>query len=224
MMIRHPEPGKVKTRLAKVYGDAFVAELYGCFVDDLLDRLAAGRFQLALTFTPADRYHDVRERFGDRFRYLPQEGGDLGERMERAFSVCFSLGFDTVVLIGSDTPDLPAEVIEEAFDALEDGAEAVLGPACDGGYYLIGFRSDTFEPAVFTGIPWGEGTVFERSVEILRRRGLRPHLTPLWRDIDRAEDLTDLRARHGSTAFSGSRTMAFLRDCLWGPRGERHSR
>lgn len=214
MMIRHPEPGQVKTRLAKAYNDDFAAELYGCFVEDLLNRLEQDRFQLALAFTPAEKSREIRRRFGDQFRYFPQEGDDLGARMDRAFSVCFARGFAAVVLIGSDVPDLPGEVVEEAFSALERGAEAVLGPAFDGGYYLIGFRSNAFEPAVFAGIPWGENTVFERSANILRERGLRLYLTQPWRDIDTAEDLKDFRARHGNTAFRRSRTMTLLCDRL----------
>lgn len=214
MMIRHPEPGKVKTRLAKAYGDRFAAELYGYFVDDLIERLERKSYHLELTFTPKEKDREIRKRFGARFSYTPQEGDGLGERMDKAFRSCFAKGFSTAILIGSDAPDLTAEVIEQAFIAMENGEEAVIGPAFDGGYYLIGFRSDTFDPAIFKGMPWGENTVFEKTVNGLRARRYRLYLTPRWHDIDTDKDLADLRARHGNTPFSHSRTIDFLRTRL----------
>ncbi|MCE5281049.1 MAG: TIGR04282 family arsenosugar biosynthesis glycosyltransferase [Deltaproteobacteria bacterium] len=211
MMIRHPEPGQVKTRLAKRYGDAFAAELYGCFVDDLIATLASGNHHLEIFFTPARRSREIAERFGVRFSYTPQEGRDIGERMERALRSCFARGFAMAILIGSDFPDLTAKAVEEAFEALEQEADAVVGPALDGGYYLIGFRAAAFDPGLFRAMPWGTDTVFQETVDRLRDRGRRVHLAQRWRDIDRPEDLEALQARHGNTAFSRSRTMRFLR-------------
>lgn len=212
VFVRHPEPGKAKTRLAKAYGGLFAAELYGYFVDDLLEALERGSYQLELFFTPTEREMEIRERFGVRFRYSPQEGEGLGDRMEKAFHACFAKGFAAALLIGSDFPDLTAEVIEQAFQALENGQDAVVGPAFDGGYYLIGFRSTTFDPAVFRGMRWGENTVFEKTVNRLRARGYRVHLAPAWHDIDTEQDLANLQARHKNSNFSRSRTMAFLRN------------
>ncbi|TFH64584.1 MAG: glycosyltransferase [Gemmatimonadales bacterium] len=212
VFVRHPEPGKVKTRLAAVYGASFAAELYGYFVDDLLEALAPGGYHLELFFTPAEREREVRERFDVRSGYSPQQGDGLGERMERAFHTCFAKGFSTAILIGSDLPDLTAEVIEQAFQALEQGHEAVVGPAFDGGYYLIGFRSAAFDPAVFHGMPWGENSVFERTVNRLRARGYRIHIARAWHDVDTEQDLANLQARHRNTPFGRSRTMAFLQN------------
>lgn len=212
VMLRYPEPGKVKTRLAKVYGGRFAAELYGYFVDDLLQEMEHGDHHLELAFTPAAREAEIRERFGDRFSCTPQKGGGLGARMEESLRACFAKGFLTAVLIGSDFPDLTAEVIKDAFQSLENGHDAVIGPAFDGGYYLIGFRSETFAPAPFHKMRWGESSVFEKSVKSLRDLGYRIHLAPKWHDIDTGEDLEGLQARHRNTAFAHSRTMAFLRN------------
>ena len=212
VFVRHPEPGKVKTRLAKAYGAPFAAELYGYFVDDLLKALAPGNYHLEIFFTPAEREMEIRQRFGNQFPYTPQRGEGLGNRMERAFRSCLAKEYSTAILIGSDFPDLTAEVIEQAFQALENGQEAVVGPAFDGGYYLIGFRSATFDPAVFNGMRWGENTVFEKTVNRLHARGYRVHLAPAWHDIDTEQDLANLQARHRNSAFSRSRTMAFLRN------------
>ena len=212
VLVRHPEPGKVKTRLAKAYGDAFVAELYGYFVDDLLEALAPGDYHLEIFFAPAEKELDIRRRFSDQLPYTPQQGEGLGERMENAFRSCFARGFAATIVIGSDSPDLTADLIEEAFLALENEQDAVVGPAFDGGYYLIGFRSATFDPEVFREIPWGESTVCNKTVNRLHARGYRIHLAPAWHDIDTGEDLTALQARHANTPFSHSRTMAFLRN------------
>jgi rSAM/selenodomain-associated transferase 1 len=213
VFVRDPEPGKVKTRLAKAYGDPFAAKLYGYFVDDLLEALAPGSYHLELFFTPAEREVEIRQRFGVRFCYSPQEGEGLGERMENAFDSCFAKGFAATLLIGSDFPDLTAEVIEQAFVALENGQDAAVGPAFDGGYYLIGFRSAMFDPGVFQEMPWGESTVREKTLNRLHARGYRVSLAPAWHDIDTEEDLAALRARHANTPFSHSRTMAFLTGC-----------
>jgi hypothetical protein len=212
VMVRHPEPGKVKTRLAKAYGDAFAAELYGYFVDDLLQALAPGNFRLEIFFTPIEKDPDIRRRFGDQFSYTPQQGEGLGERMENVFRCCFARRFAVALLIGSDFPDLTANLIEEGFLALENRHDAVVGPAFDGGYYLIGFRSAAFDPDVFREMSWGENAVFDKTVNRLHARGCRIHLAPAWHDIDTEKDLANLQARHGNTAFSRSRTMTFLRD------------
>lgn len=211
VFVRHPEPGRVKTRLARTYGDRFAAELYGCFVDDLLAELERGSCRPEILFTPAGKGREIRQRFGGRFAYTPQAGEGLGERMANAFRSCFARGFATALLIGSDFPDLTAEVVEGAFQALENAHDAVLGPACDGGYYLIGFRAAAFEPAVFTEMPWGERTVCEETLNRLRARGYRIHLAQAWHDIDTEEDLAAFRARHVNGPFSRSRTMTFLR-------------
>jgi rSAM/selenodomain-associated transferase 1 len=147
-------------------------------------------------------------RFGRRDGF-PQAGADLGERMKNAFQHCFADGFDDVIIIGSDIPDLPPEIFAEAFAALENRG-AVIGPAADGGYYLIGFRKETFAPEAFEGIVWSTQAVFAETVARLERVGVGVHLLPSWRDVDTVDDLRDLVRRHRDTPFAGSRTMACL--------------
>ena len=88
--------------------------------------------------------------------------------------------------------------------------DAVIGPARDGGYYLVGFRNDTFFPGVFSGIAWSTGTVFRSTMQAFGKAGQRVHELPLWQDVDTIEDLKDLAARSRRSAFSSSRTMSFL--------------
>ena len=208
IFVRYPEKGAVKSRLAPVLDEGLIVSLYESFVIDLLATLEKSGHPFRIAFTPADREEDIFRRFGRRDGF-PQAGADLGERMKNAFQRCFADGFSSVVIIGSDIPDLPPEIFAEAFAALES-RDAVIGPAADGGYYLIGFRKETFVPEVFEGIAWSTGTVFAETVARLTRAGVGVHRLPLRRDVDTPEDLRDLVRRHRNTPFARSRTMACL--------------
>ena len=130
-------------------------------------------------------------RLGPEYRYLPQRGRDLGERMKNGFLDTFTRGFEKVVLIGSDIPDLPLSFVEEAFTSLSE-MDAVIGPSFDGGYYLIGFTKGAFLPRVFEGIAWGTEKVFKSTIQILTDEKRKLYVLPRWRDIDTIEDLKDL--------------------------------
>ena len=174
-------------------------------------RLSGGDYTFRIACHPRKRVAAFRREFGTACPCLPQTGADLGERMNNAFRECFAEGFRKVVLIGSDSPDLPPEIVTEAFQSLEKGG-AVIGPAHDGGYYLLGFGRESFTPAAFTGIAWGGDQVRAVTAEILRRAGIPLRVLPVWRDIDRPEDLAALIGNCGETGFAGSHTMDCLRD------------
>jgi len=125
---------------------------------------------------------------------MPQHGRDLGERMKNGFLDGFAKGYKRVVLIGSDIPDLPKNSIEEAFQSLEE-TDAVIGPAFDGGYYLIGFRQSAFSSQVFEEINWGTATVFDETMKKLKRLRRSVHTLPRLRDIDTVEDLNHLKGK-----------------------------
>ena len=128
-------------------------------------------------------------RLGDQLgvgRIVLQGRGGLGVRMQRQFQRAATERARRVVLIGSDLPQLERADLASAFAAL-DHQEAVLGPACDGGYWLIGLRRP--EPALMEGIAWGSEQVLEQTLAALARRGLEPALLPWRRDLDRGEDL-----------------------------------
>jgi 2-phospho-L-lactate guanylyltransferase (CobY/MobA/RfbA family) len=129
----------------------------------------------------------------------------------------FSRGCCDALIVGSDSPDLPSRFYDEALAALRDH-DVVVGPAYDGGYYLIGFRRETFLPDAFAGISWSTPEVFTRTLVILRNCGRRVHLLPPWWDVDTIEDLRALALRNGDTPFSGSATMTRLRKA-YGPAG-----
>ena len=208
LFLKYPERGKVKSRLAKDLNKDITILLYKNFILDLLDTLKKGRFRVKICFYPPDSKEKVTDWLGNNYVYMPQKGKDLGERMKNAFMTVYSEGFSKAVLIGSDIPDLNNAVLDEACEC--DDHDAVIGPASDGGYYLIGFKNNTFLPEIFEGIQWGRGTVFKKTVEILKRNNRKVHILPEWQDIDRLDDLRALFDRNRDTEFANSRTMVFL--------------
>jgi rSAM/selenodomain-associated transferase 1 len=186
--IKNPEKGSVKTRLASAMGDEKAVKLYKRFLLEMLFTLNRGTFLFYLCFYPEHSLKDLKHWLGDHYLYTPQNGENLGERMKNGFAEAFAMSFKRVVLIGSDIPDLPLEFIEEAFTSLKE-KDAVIGPSLDGGYYLIGFRDKRFSPQVFEGIPWGQETVFEKTMKLLEREGKTVHTLQPWRDIDTIKDL-----------------------------------
>jgi len=190
--VKYPEKGKVKSRLADSIGDDLAVSVYKNIVDQMLSTLKERTFPLYICFFPKNAQKPIRNWLGREYRYMPQHGKDLGERMRNGFFDGFSMGHKRVVLIGSDIPDLSINYIEEAFKSLKE-VDAVIGPAFDGGYYLIGFNQSTFSPQVFEGIAWGTETVFDETVKKLKRFRRTVHTLPYQRDIDTAEDLKRLK-------------------------------
>ena len=188
----------MKTRLASAIGDKMAVKLYKRFLLEMLFTLNGGTFIFYLCYSPDSPLSSLKDWLGDHYLFIPQTGVDLGERMKNGFLEVLSMNFKRVVLIGSDIPDLPLEFIEEAFTSLQE-KDAVIGPALDGGYYLIGFKKDTFSPRVFEGIHWSTASVFEKTLKILEQEGRTVHTLQPLRDIDTVEDLRirDLRKKEG---------------------------
>ena len=207
--VKYPEPGEVKTRLTATIGPDTAAELYGNFVLDLLIRLRATRLPFRICFYPEQKRELLMGWLGDGYEYSPQRGADLGERMATAFLDAFAGGHRRVVLMGSDFPDLPQSFLEESLGALNTH-DSVIGPTMDGGYYLIGFRAETFFHQVFEGMDWGTEGVFRQTLSILKDHRKRVYVLPVWNDIDTVEDLRELIQRSEGTGFATSKTMSFL--------------
>jgi rSAM/selenodomain-associated transferase 1 len=207
--VRYPEPGEVKTRLAASIGALRASELYSNFILDILSKLKSSPSGLKIYFYPEKKRESLINWLGAGFQYAPQRGHDLGERMRNGFMDSFKEGGKRTILIGSDFPDLPLSFLEESLDALND-TDAVIGPAVDGGYYLIGFKNDTFFPKVFEGIEWGTSTVFKETLSRLRDYQCGVHILPPWDDVDTFEDLGKLVRRAKETRFLDSHTMSYL--------------
>ena len=175
VFVRAPEADKVKTRLAQKLNAAYVLDLYKSFTADILAMLVTGKHPVRICYHPAAAGAQTKAWLGDHLDYFSQKGQNLGQRMANAFSQTFAVGYQRVLLIGTDLPDLPATIVAQAFAALKTHA-AVIGPSTDGGYYLIGFSADTFTADIFTAIPWGTAQVFEKTINIFKRRHCSVHI------------------------------------------------
>ena len=184
------EAGKVKTRLACDTNNQFAAEIYQAFLLSTLKRVSGLAEAQILCVTPVERLADFALVTPPNWTITAQSDGDLGERMNSFFQQAVERQFKKTVLIGTDSPTLPVDMIQKAFEALED-VDCVIGPAVDGGYYLIGCQQQV--PPIFTGIHWSSDKVLEQTIEALRGAGYSYDLLPPWFDIDTIDDLRELR-------------------------------
>jgi rSAM/selenodomain-associated transferase 1 len=210
LFVKFPEKEKVKHRLAVGLTEDIAVELYRNFVLDTLSMLEELSLPFYICFYPAEAQKKFFNWLGTQYQFLPQEGAHLGERMRSCFKRAFALGFHRVVLIGSDSPDLPDEYLRNAFSALRT-KEVVLGPAVDGGYYLIGFRDTTFMPSAFEKIHWSTPLVFAETMAKIQKANRTVHLLPSWSDVDTMSDLRNLMIRAKNTSFKSSRTITYMR-------------
>ena len=219
IMCKAPQPGHTKTRLAKAVGELAASELSACFLRDVAAAIAAvpetlGRRGYGV-YAPAGTEHVLRELFPEKFGLLLQAGDDLGEALFGATRDLLLAGHDCVLLVNGDSPTLPSRFLIQAIEALRNpGDRMVLGPASDGGYYLIGLKRP--HKQLFTQIEWGTETVFDRTCACAAEIGLATTVLPEWYDIDDVETLGWLRDEltGASTRFRGggpaSATRAFL--------------
>ncbi|MBI1992345.1 MAG: TIGR04282 family arsenosugar biosynthesis glycosyltransferase [Candidatus Omnitrophica bacterium] len=195
VFLKYPTPGRVKTRLAASVGEEAASRLYRACVQLALTRLHALRRDAVICVDPPDALERTRAWVGSGWALRPQRGGTLGERLAHATSAAFMDGATRVVVIGTDSPWLTAEAVDDAFAALGQ-ADLVLGPTEDGGYYLIGLARPA--PAVFADIPWSTSTVYQETLAKARALGLPVQTLPLGYDVDRLEDLQRFVAEEGA--------------------------
>jgi rSAM/selenodomain-associated transferase 2/rSAM/selenodomain-associated transferase 1 len=191
---RYPEPGNAKTRLICVLGKQGAADLQRQMTEHLVDEarklLAIHPVSIRICFDGSDE-RNLQTWLGPEWGYAPQGSGDLGRRMAAAFESAFQDGAERAVLVGTDIPDLTAPILFQAFRELES-SELVLGPAEDGGYYLIGLQRSAFEraaPRLFSGVSWGTGAVLDQTLGVADGLNLSWSLTERLVDVDRPEDL-----------------------------------
>jgi rSAM/selenodomain-associated transferase 1 len=190
---RYPEPGKTKTRLIPALGAEGAANLQR----KLTEETVAKARQLAAVFPISVEVRFVggnlqlmESWLGSDLNYQEQDAGDLGDRMRLAFQSAFNSGIQRAVIIGIDCPGLNAEILQQGFEKLEEN-DLVLGPAEDGGYYLIGLGRSI--PELFRGINWGTAEVLEKTVAIASYLDLAIGYLSQLPDLDRPEDLWILK-------------------------------
>ncbi|MBI1949756.1 MAG: TIGR04282 family arsenosugar biosynthesis glycosyltransferase [Acidobacteria bacterium] len=195
LFARFPEPGRTKTRLVPLLGPEGAATAYRRVAEATAReavRLDRPGIERVVCVEPASKTGDVSRWLGSSFSYRPQVEGDLGHRLAASFADVFARSAARVVVLGTDCPGLDASILGRAFDALTSH-DAVLGPAADGGYYLIGLARPL--PGVFAEITWSTAEVAEISFRRLRDLGASVSILEVLRDLDTPEDFEVLAAR-----------------------------
>jgi len=191
VLAKHWTPGAVKTRLAAAIGDHQAAVVYHDMLATTLARFAALADRRRVVFTPSDQRDDFAHLTDSAWELEPQIDGHLGHRIEHCFSHALAQGFERVVLIGADTPTVPAEFVAGAFRLLTRRS-VVFGPAADGGYYLVGAARRV--PPIFTDIPWGTPEVWVSTKRRMEQAGIAWAELPTWWDVDDDRDYRRLLA------------------------------
>lgn len=186
ILIKNPELGKAKTRLAKGVGDERALEIYLKLLEHTHAITCVLEADKYLFYSDHVDNNDIWD--NTLYRKSIQNGADLGERMRHAFDAVFSNGHKSVLIIGSDCKELTAEIITEAFAELHS-ADTVVGPTHDGGYYLLGMNK--LIPQVFQDKEWSTETVLSSTLSDLEQNGLSNYLLPKLSDIDTIDDLPE---------------------------------
>jgi len=192
ILMKFPAPGRVKTRLAREIGTERAAELYRLITEKIMENTQPvdSRYGRILFYTP----EGMKDEFGKWFpneTLLPQRGSDMGEIMANSLKDLFGRGATKAVITGSDIPHLDRDIVRQAFREL-DYADITIGPAADGGYYLVGMKSPHED--IFRGIPWGSATVFRETVSAISRLRLTYRTVSTLSDLDTVEDLHKMEA------------------------------
>jgi uncharacterized protein len=188
VVAKRPTPGKTKTRLSPPLTQELASALYECFLFDTLDQMRqVSDAQHVIAYLDECDYF---QRLAPDFELIPQEGHSLGERLDNALSLYLSRGYERVVIMNSDSPTLPPDYLSHAFHVLSAGADVVLGPCDDGGYYLIGVKRPT--PRLLREVHMSTPTVAAETMALAKEEGLKLVTLPTWYDIDDIASLSRL--------------------------------
>lgn len=192
IMAKWPALGATKTRLAACIGTAAAERLSMAFLQDTLNLAASVRGAVTLiAYSPPDRRQDFAALGRGPSLLHQQPAGDLGARLAAGFASAFAHGFRRAIAIATDSPTLPVRILAEAVSAIND-SRLVLGPATDGGYYLIGMSR--LHAGLFEEIDWSTERVLTQTLARAAGARLRPVLLPAWYDVDDADGLTRLES------------------------------
>lgn len=191
VVAKQPAAGQTKTRLCPPLTGATAAALYECFLRDTLDIMrSTPAVTRGIVYLPAAAAGYFRDLAPD-FVLTLQEGADLGERLDNLLTAALAQGATAAVVMDSDSPTLPVAYVSAAFACLHEGADVVLGPCDDGGYYLIGLKQP--QPRLLREVQMSTPTVLHDTIAIATEVGLRVVLLPTWYDVDTAAELERLR-------------------------------
>ncbi|HHT9116310.1 MAG: TIGR04282 family arsenosugar biosynthesis glycosyltransferase [Planctomycetes bacterium] len=207
IFLKYPEPGKVKTRLAKDIGNEKACAIYKLLAENVIKNILTknpGTYDVHIFFTPADKENEIKNWLKSiidnerafHIQYSPQKGNTLGERMSNAFQQTLQRkDCKRCIIIGTDCPEIDATMIESVFEILKE-KDIVIGPCKDGGYYLLGMSGPVpvsfkqgFVPELFEDIDWSTDRVFIQTMEKIQKNNLSCGILKTLVDIDTIEDL-----------------------------------
>lgn len=209
VVTKSPRSGHVKTRLCPPLAPADAASLHDAFLRDTVDRVRLlADVDVAVAYSPAKDRPLFEAMFAGTI-LLPQRHGDLGMRLAAIFETLCAREFRGVIAIGADTPTLPLSFVRRAFVLLRrPDVDVILGPAHDGGYYLIGVKEA--QPVLFRDIPWSTDQVYTLTMARAADARLRTACLPSWHDVDTFADLERLAADLATDGATSPRTYAQL--------------
>ena len=187
LFVKAPKPGFVKTRLARDVGYEKACDIYKSLCEKIITEAKQTNFDLEIHYFPEKDMATVRSWLGTDFKFYPQKGDDLGDKMQNSIFAALKRGYKKVILAGSDIRDLNKEVFESGFKNIDKNP--VLGPCEDGGCYLIGVDAASFKESYFHNIKWSIETVLEDTLKKMKEAGLTPYLLTMLSDIDTINDL-----------------------------------
>ena len=196
---RVPKPGVTKTRLLPILKPEQCAQLHWCFLRELAEVYKKTDAHLFVAYTPDANWEQLKSVFPDA-GYIAQKGADLGERMYRAIRTVLKLGYESVVLTGTDLPTMKAEHLQSGFSALE-ASDIAIGPTSDGGYYLIGMKHP--HKTVFHVEGYGGSSVYENTIAAAQAAGLTVSTALCCDDVDTPEDLAHLYTCFNPASHTG---------------------
>ena len=208
LFARIPAAGKAKPRLMPFLSAEECASLYSCFLRDVYQKAKAVQADVYVFYTPREKRDMFQTLLGPDAVLLPQHGENLGQKMKNAIGAVLRMGYEKVVLMGTDIPHIHTETIENAFGNLEN-RDIVIHPALDGGYYLIGMKRE-FD-SIWNIRRYGTNTVMYDTLQHIKAENLSTSVGQMYYDIDGREDLKQLwnDIRQGAVC-NCPETMAFL--------------
>ena len=208
-MARQPVAGSTKTRLVPRLGPQGAADLYECFLLDALDLVRTIDDVTPLVAVSPPDAGEYFEDVAPDLAQVAQIGSSLGQRLDHVLTSCLADGYAQVVAINSDSPTLPSAHVAEAFDRLlDESVDVVIGPADDGGYYLIGWKRS--HPELVREVVMSTPDVLRDTLDLAARSGVSVSLLAPWYDVDEPEDLERLEADLDRDAAMGRHTRRFL--------------
>jgi rSAM/selenodomain-associated transferase 1 len=215
VMAKRPFPGQTKTRMTPALSPKEAADLYACFLQDVLATVRkVPQITPFIAYAPANEEAEVYfSHLAPDFGRIPQLGSDLGARLDGVLTHCLNIGYTQVVAINSDSPSLPAAYLAEAFTQLNDPAvDVVLGPCEDGGYYAIGWKRPF--PRLVRNVQMSTNHVLQDTLAIAQEENLHVALLPTWYDVDELAELHRLQRdlRQDSAIAPHTRRFFEIRD------------